>query len=71
MKAGEALQKKRHEKRLSQSMLAHMAGISIATLRSYEQGIRDINKASAETVVLLAKWLECSPEEIMNSNETW
>lgn len=66
MKKGEALQKCRLERGLSQSQLAKASGVSLRAVQSYEQGDRDINKASAETVLKLAECLKCSMPEIMN-----
>ncbi len=66
MKKGEALQRCRLDRGLSQSQLAKMAGISVRVLQSYEQGQRDINKAEAATVLALADALQYHPAEIMN-----
>ncbi len=69
MKKGEALQKCRRDRMMSQSQLAKAAGISLRTLQAFEQGQRDINKAEAETVMRLADVLEYHPKEIMNGYE--
>lgn len=50
---------------LSQSMLAEKSGINIRIIQSYEQGIRDINKAQFSTIVKLAKALNCDPIELL------
>ena len=50
---------------LSQSMLAEKSGINIRIIQSYEQGMRDINKAQFSTIVKLAKALNCEPIELL------
>lgn len=50
---------------MSQSMLAEKSGVNIRIIQSYEQGIRDINKAQFSTVVKIAKALECDPVELL------
>ena len=50
---------------LSQSMLAEKSGINVRIIQSYEQGIRDINKAQFSTVVKLAEALECNPLQLL------
>lgn len=60
------LAKKRHECGLSQSGLAEKAEISIRTLQHYEQGDKDFNKASAETVKKIAEALGCSIYDLID-----
>lgn len=50
---------------LSQSMLAEKSGINIRIIQSYEQGMRDINKAQFSTIIKLAKALNCDPIELL------
>ena len=50
---------------LSQSMLAEKSGVNVRVIQSYEQGIRDINKAQFYTVVSLAEVLGCNPVELL------
>ena len=45
---------------LSQSELATAAGLSLNSIRGYEQGTRDINKATLETLCGLALALDCT-----------
>ncbi len=45
---------------LSQSELATAAGLSLNSIRGYEQGTRDINKSTLETLCGLALALDCS-----------
>lgn len=59
------LAQKRRKKGLSQSQLADITGISLRTLQAYESETRDINKAAAENVYLLAQTLDTSMEEIL------
>lgn len=51
---------------ISQSELAERSGISIRVIQSYEQRLRDINKAQLSTVVALAKALDCEAEDLMD-----
>ena len=51
------LQRIRKERGLTQKALAQQSGVSIRMIQHYEQGIKDINKASAITVYNLAKAL--------------
>ncbi len=51
--------------RLSQAMLAEKSGVNIRIIQSYEQGMRDINKAQASTVIKLADALGCEPKELL------
>lgn len=50
---------------LSQSMLAEKSGVNVRIIQSYEQGVRDINKAQFSTVAKLAQALECNPMELL------
>jgi len=59
------LQKVRKEQGLSQSELAGYAQIPLRTLQALEQGTRDINKASAETVLRLSRALRVQMQDIM------
>ena len=63
------LKKKRKELGMSQALLASKSGVNIRTIQSYEQGAKDINKASAETIYLLSKALNCRMEEIIDIDE--
>lgn len=42
---------------LSQRELANLSGIPVRTIQQYEQRKKDINKAQAEYIVILAKTL--------------
>jgi len=50
---------------LSQSELAEISDIPIRTIQQYEQNQKNINAAKAETVVKLAKALNCTVEALM------
>lgn len=51
---------------LSQSELAERSGVNVRVIQSYEQRLRDINKAQFSTVVALARALECEAEDLMD-----
>lgn len=59
------LKRIREEHGFSQSELAAYAHVSVRTLQALEQGARDIRKASAETVLDLARVLEYSPYDLI------
>lgn len=50
---------------LSQSELAEISDIPIRTIQQYEQNQKNINAAKAETVVKLAKALNCTVESLV------
>ena len=50
---------------LSQSELAGRADVPVRTIQQYEQRQKDINKAQAETLLRLARTLNCSVEDLM------
>ena len=50
---------------LSQSELAEISDIPIRTIQQYEQNQKNINVAKAETVIKLAKTLNCTVEALM------
>lgn len=50
---------------ISQIELANRAGVNVRVIQSYEQKLRDINKAQFSTVADLAKALDCNPLELM------
>lgn len=59
------LKKVRTEKGMSQSALAEASGVSVRMIQHYEQGVRDINKAEALTVLRLADALGCDVRDIL------
>ena len=50
---------------LTQKALAENSGVSVRMIEQYEQGKKDINKASAETVYKLSQALGCSMEDLI------
>ena len=54
---------------LSQRSLADLSGIPIRTIQQYEQRQKNINKAQAEYLVVLAKVLCCEVEDLMQKTE--
>ena len=49
---------------LSQHDLAKRSGINVRIIQSYEQRLRDINKAQLSTAAALAKALDCSIDDL-------
>lgn len=50
---------------LSQSELAEHSGVPVRTIQQYEQRQKNINKAKAEYLVMLARVLNCPAEELL------
>lgn len=63
-----SLKIKRMAAKLTQEELSRLSGISIHNIQSFEQGKRDIKKASIAVVTQLAKTLNCDYKEIVGSN---
>ncbi len=53
---------------LSQSQLAALSGVSVRMVQYYEQGYKDINKASIDAAFRLATALNCSVEDLIEKN---
>ncbi len=51
---------------ITQEALANESGVSLNTIRAYEQKSKDLNKASFDIVMRLAKALKCDISEILN-----
>lgn len=49
----------------TQKELAEAIDIPIKTIQQYEQGVKNINKASGENLIKLSKQLCCRPEQLM------
>ena len=49
----------------SQSELSRLSGVNIRNIQLYEQGVQDINRASASTLAALARPLACAIEDLM------
>ncbi len=56
----------RESKDMTQAELAEKAGVNLRTVQNYEQGFKDINKATVLTVLRLAEALECNVYDILN-----
>ena len=69
MRKGEALKYWRESRGLTQAQLAKKTDMSIRVLQNLEQGVRDINKASVETVLRLSEALGVDVYEILNERE--
>lgn len=54
----------RRDAGMSQAELARASGVPLGTIKFYEAGLRDINKASCETVHKLARALNVSMDMI-------
>ena len=50
---------------LTQKALAERSGVSVRMIEQYEQGKKDINKASARTVYQLSRTLHCRMEDLI------
>ena len=61
-----ALKTLRKKRKLTQEQLATLSGVNIRTIRSYEQGTIDLAKAQGETLLMLAKALNCTVEDLLN-----
>ena len=55
----------RGKKKLSQSDLACLSGVPLRSIQQYEQGRKELSKASFETVYALSKALRVSPIELV------
>lgn len=60
-----ALTRMRNGMGISQLELANRSGVNVRVIQSYEQKLRDINKAQLSTVANLAKALDCNPLDLM------
>lgn len=59
------LKRIREEKGFTQQRLAQAANVSIGSIKSYEQGRRNINLASAEFIYRLSTVLGCRIEDLI------
>ena len=55
---------------LSQSELSKLSEVPVRTIQQYEQKQKNINKASADTIIKLAKVLNCSVLDLMEFDNT-
>ena len=56
----------REEAGMSQSELAKASGVNLRLIQHYEQGFKDINKASVITVLKLAEAMGADVYDIIN-----
>lgn len=54
---------------LSQRVLAELSGVPMRTIQQYEQRQKNVNKAQAECLVLLAKVLCCTVDDLIEKVE--
>ena len=59
------LQEMRKKTGMTQRKLSERSGVGIRTLQQYENGARDINKASGNILMALSKALGCKMEDLM------
>lgn len=55
----------RIERNISQAKLAERSGVNLRMIQYYEQGVKDINKASALTVYQIATALGVTVEDLL------
>jgi len=60
-----ALKLLRQKRNLTQEQLAALSGVNVRSIRSYEQGSNELAKAQGETLLMLAKTLSCSVEDLL------
>ena len=60
-----ALKEMRLKRGLSQSELSKKSKIPLRSIKAYEQGSRDLLKAQAETLYILARTLDCTMEDLL------
>ena len=63
------LKQRRKNAGLSQRELAERSGVPIRTIQQYEQRQKSINKAQAESLVMLSKVLCCSVDDLLEKVE--
>ena len=59
------LKMKRLESRLSQSELSRLSEVPVRTIQQYEQRQKKINNAGAETIMKLARVLNCLASDLL------
>lgn len=55
----------RQERKLTQEELALLSGVNVRSIRSYEQGQNELSKAQGDTLLMLAKALDCTIEDLL------
>ena len=59
----------RELKGISRKELAELTGISFRSIQDYEQGHKDLSSAKAETILKMAKALDCSMEDLISDKD--
>ena len=60
-----ALKLLRQRRNLTQEQLATLSGVNLRSIRSYEQGTNELAKAQGETLLMLARVLNCTVEDLI------
>ena len=55
----------RQERKLTQEEFALLSGVNVRSIRSYEQGQNDLSKAQGDTLLMLAKALNCTIVDLL------
>ena len=63
------LQLLRKEQNYSQLKLSEETGVSLRMIQQYEQGVKDINKASASSLYNISKVLGCNIKDLLNDEK--
>lgn len=63
------LKRFRQKAELSQKQLAELSGVPLRTIQQYEQRQKNINKAQVKYLVMLARTLYCSVEDLIEKTE--
>lgn len=56
----------REDAGMTQAELAEASGVNVRLIQHYEQGFKDINRASVITVLKLAEALNCDVYDVIN-----
>ena len=59
------LKEYRIKRELSQSQLSNLTGVNLRMIQFYESGFKNINHAHADTILTLAKALNCNMEDLL------
>ena len=59
------LKEYRIKRELSQSQLSNLTGVNLRMIQFYESGFKNINHAHADTILTLAKALNCNMEDLI------
>lgn len=57
----------REQKAITQQQLSEASGVNIRMIQYYEQGVKDINKAQAITLLKIARSLNSTIEELLET----